>query len=87
MPAFALLLPVSIATFADLQNAGLFAPRMSQQNRIAQRFRRSPFDRGTTAAEREAHLEGRADVSRNALAVTHSLTRPAPRQLPNFYGY
>lgn len=32
---------------------GLFAPRVSQQYRDEQRRRRSQFDRGTTAAERE----------------------------------
>lgn len=33
---------------------GLFAPRVGQQYRDEQRRRRSQFDRGTTAAEREA---------------------------------
>lgn len=33
--------------------SGLFAPRVSQQYRDEQRRRRSQFDRGTTAAERE----------------------------------
>lgn len=32
---------------------GLFAPRVGQQYRDEQRRRRSHFDRGTTAAERE----------------------------------
>lgn len=32
---------------------GLFAPRVGQQYRDEQRRRRSQFDRGTTAAERE----------------------------------
>ncbi|EFE37550.1 hypothetical protein TRV_07798 [Trichophyton verrucosum HKI 0517] len=35
--------------------AGLFAPRVGQQYRDEQRRRRSQFDRGTTAAERESH--------------------------------
>lgn len=33
--------------------SGLFAPRVSQQYRMEQRRRRSQFDRGTSAAERE----------------------------------
>lgn len=33
--------------------SGLFAPRVSQQYRLEQRRRRSQFDRGTSAAERE----------------------------------
>ena len=34
---------------------GLFAPRVGQQYRDEQRRRRSQFDRGTTAAERESY--------------------------------
>lgn len=34
---------------------GLFAPRVGQQYRDEQRRRRSQFDRGTTAAERETY--------------------------------
>lgn len=34
-------------------SSGLFAPRMSQQYRMEQRRRRSQYDRGTSAAERE----------------------------------
>lgn len=36
-----------------LCSIGLFAPRVGQQYRDEQRRRRSQFDRGTTAAERE----------------------------------
>lgn len=36
-----------------LYSIGLFAPRVGQQYRDEQRRRRSQFDRGTTAAERE----------------------------------
>ncbi|OJJ84919.1 putative meiosis protein MEI2 [Aspergillus glaucus CBS 516.65] len=37
----------------NAEHIGLFAPRVSQQYRDEQRRRRSQFDRGTTAAERE----------------------------------
>ena len=36
-----------------LNGLGLFAPRVGQQYRDEQRRRRSQYDRGTTAAERE----------------------------------
>ncbi|KAM5456921.1 hypothetical protein MaudCBS49596_001163 [Microsporum audouinii] len=39
----------------NAEHVGLFAPRVGQQYRDEQRRRRSQFDRGTTAAERESH--------------------------------
>ncbi|OAX79451.1 hypothetical protein ACJ72_06232 [Emergomyces africanus] len=39
----------------NAEHVGLFAPRVGQQYRDEQRRRRSQFDRGTTAAEREAY--------------------------------
>ncbi|QSS62495.1 hypothetical protein I7I51_02232 [Histoplasma capsulatum] len=41
---------------AEISYASLFAPRVGQQYRDEQRRRRSQFDRGTTAAEREAYF-------------------------------
>ncbi|EGC48275.1 meiosis protein MEI2 [Histoplasma capsulatum var. duboisii H88] len=40
----------------NAEHVGLFAPRVGQQYRDEQRRRRSQFDRGTTAAEREAYF-------------------------------
>ncbi|PKY06900.1 meiosis protein MEI2 [Aspergillus campestris IBT 28561] len=56
----------------NAEHVGLFAPRVGQQYRDEQRRRRSQFDRGTTAAEREVvyvrTLAPRApSPSRNAL--------------------
>ncbi|KAF3483589.1 putative Meiosis protein MEI2 [Arthroderma uncinatum] len=39
----------------NAEHVGLFAPRVGQQYRDEQRRRRSQYDRGTTAAERETH--------------------------------
>ncbi|PGG98555.1 hypothetical protein GX51_06751 [Blastomyces parvus] len=39
----------------NAEHVGLFAPRVGQQYRDEQRRRRSQFDRGTSAAEREAY--------------------------------
>ncbi|KAK2767901.1 hypothetical protein FQN53_006441 [Emmonsiellopsis sp. PD_33] len=39
----------------NAEHVGLFAPRVGQQYRDEQRRRRSQFDRGTTAAERETY--------------------------------
>lgn len=54
-------LPESTETKSSLytntnKTPGLFAPRVGQQYRDEQRRRRSQFDRGTTAAEREAYF-------------------------------
>lgn len=39
--------------YLNVHSIGLFAPRVGQQYRDEQRRRRSQYDRGTTAAERE----------------------------------
>lgn len=59
---------------------GLFAPRVGQQYRDEQRRRRSQYDRGTTAAEREI-VHVRTCTPRRSAAMNGF--RSAPCTLPS----
>ncbi|EAW08594.1 putative meiosis protein MEI2 [Aspergillus clavatus NRRL 1] len=63
----------------NAEHIGLFAPRVGQQYRDEQRRRRSQFDRGTTAAEREVVYV--RTMSPNPFGVTNGL-RSAPCTYP-----
>ncbi|KAI5301569.1 hypothetical protein KEM56_001589 [Ascosphaera pollenicola] len=58
----------------NAEHVGLFAPRVGQQFRDEQRRRRSQFDRGTTAAEREIYpLSGGNGNNNNNSSSTMSM--------------
>ena len=67
-------------------DGGLYPARTGQAMRDAQRSRSSPYDRGTTAAEYEAYMQG-LSTGRNILATGRFLTLTAPPQIPGFYRY
>ncbi|KAJ9272213.1 hypothetical protein DTO212C5_1718 [Paecilomyces variotii] len=66
----------------NAEHVGLFAPRVGQQYRDEQRRRRSQYDRGTTAAEREI-VYVRTCTPRRTPAMM-SGPRSAPLTLPAF---
>lgn len=61
--------------------SGLFAPRVSQQYRDEQRRRRSQFDRGTTAAEREIVYV--RTIAPKHSSIDHDVLRTAPCTYPS----
>ncbi|KAL4976197.1 hypothetical protein BDW66DRAFT_166721 [Aspergillus desertorum] len=65
----------------NAEHVGLFAPRVGQQYRDEQRRRRSQFDRGTTAAEREIVYVRTLAPRRPFSAVGHGL-KSAPCTYP-----
>ncbi|KAL5047894.1 hypothetical protein BDW71DRAFT_196626 [Aspergillus fruticulosus] len=65
----------------NAEHVGLFAPRVGQQYRDEQRRRRSQFDRGTTAAEREIVYVRTLTPRRPFSAVGHGL-KSAPCTYP-----
>ncbi|KAK2761399.1 hypothetical protein FQN54_001921 [Arachnomyces sp. PD_36] len=62
----------------NAEHVGLFAPRVGQQYRDEQRRRRSQFDRGTTAAEREAFWVRTINPRRNTGASNTSIRGGTP---------
>ncbi|GFG18843.1 meiosis protein MEI2 [Aspergillus udagawae] len=68
----------------NAEHIGLFAPRVGQQYRDEQRRRRSQFDRGTTAAEREiVYVQ---TIASHPFGVNNSL-RSAPCTYPTTIWY
>ncbi|KAL4782741.1 RNA recognition motif 2-domain-containing protein [Aspergillus varians] len=65
----------------NAEHVGLFAPRVGQQYRDEQRRRRSQFDRGTTAAEREI-VYVRTLAPRRPLGAVGSGLKSAPCTYP-----
>ncbi|KAI9367261.1 hypothetical protein BJX61DRAFT_538208 [Aspergillus egyptiacus] len=65
----------------NAEHVGLFAPRVGQQYRDEQRRRRSQFDRGTTAAEREIVYVRTLGLRRTFGAVGNGL-KSAPCTYP-----
>ncbi|KKK25067.1 meiosis protein [Aspergillus rambellii] len=64
----------------NAEHVGLFAPRVGQQYRDEQRRRRSQFDRGTTAAEREI-VYVRTLAPRRSIGINNGL-KSAPCTYP-----
>ncbi|KAE8348483.1 meiosis protein MEI2 [Aspergillus coremiiformis] len=65
----------------NAEHVGLFAPRVGQQHRDEQRRRRSQFDRGTTAAEREIVYVRTLSTPKHPSALSSGL-RSAPCTYP-----
>ncbi|KAL5332739.1 hypothetical protein BJX70DRAFT_392760 [Aspergillus crustosus] len=65
----------------NAEHVGLFAPRVGQQYRDEQRRRRSQFDRGTTAAEREI-VYVRTVAPRRPLGIVENSLKSAPCTYP-----
>lgn len=75
-----LSVPYDLLVDRYLCNPGLFAPRVSQQYRDEQRRRRSQFDRGTTAAEREIVYVRKFSPKRSS--IDNNSTRHIPFSYP-----